>query len=450
MKESRYNVWVEQDDAAYVYNGLSGALLRVPQTEYVDLRRFLEEDETSPCSTGLLARLAFGMMLFQDDEDELELLAARYRNSRYSTSHFALTLVTSLGCNFDCPYCYEAKHPSIMDKEVEAAVLRVLDDQLPRIASFHALWFGGEPLVGKKPLLSLSDAFIDRCNRANVAYSAGIVTNGYLLDEEMCVALRDHQVTSTQVTIDGPPDIHDRMRPLASGKGSFWRIMDNLNHAVDYLQVTIRVNLDTRNFDRTEELFQIMVDRGLAGKLSVYPAQIVGVDSGVASPSATYSGCCFKNKEFAEAELRFNRMAVKYGFSRHSLPEPVGAPCTAVRANELVVGSKGELYKCWESVGNKLEVIGDIRDYADPAGRMQKWLKYDPFTNDECRSCIALPVCMGGCAAHAMIPEQYENRCGTFRYTYEEQVRTYINSVSSTEHLAPRSVGMKTPRMETR
>jgi uncharacterized protein len=99
-----------------------------------------------------------------------------------------------------------------------------------------------------------------------------------------------------------------------------------------------------------------------------------------------------------------------------------------VRANELVVGSKGEVYKCWESVGNPQEVIGHIRDYENPNGRLEKWLKYDPLANSECRSCIALPVCMGGCARHAMDVLQYDNRCGTFRHNYRDKVLAFVEA----------------------
>ena len=72
--------------------------------------------------------------------------------------------------------------------------------------------------------------------------------------------------------------------------------------------------------------------------------------------------------------------------------------------------------------------MGHIRAYKNPNGRMQKWLKYNPFANKECQQCIALPVCMGGCAAHAMDLLQYENRCGTFRHTYKEQVLRFVES----------------------
>lgn len=243
--------------------------------------------------------------------------------------------------------------------------------------------------------------------------------------------------------------MHDRTRPLASGKGSFWRIVRNLHHAVNYLDIAIRMNVDRENIGRAEELLQILKAEGLAGKLTVYPGQIVGVNDGVPSPSATYKPCCMTNKEFAHAELEFEALATRYGFATRRLPSPSGAPCTAVRENELVVGSKGELYKCWDSVGNHLEVIGNIRDYQNPKGRLQKWLKYDPFADAECRNCKALPVCMGGRAHHAMNPLLYENRCGTFRHTNQQQVLAYVEDAERNggTDLAPTQL---TRRMETR
>jgi uncharacterized protein len=422
MKESRYNVWVERNGSSYVYNGVGGGLLRMSHDERAAVTRVLDDPDARDCSPKLLERMAIGRMLVPDEADEISLLSTRYAASRYDTSHFALTMVTSLGCNFDCPYCFEAKHPSIMSDEVEAAVLDVLDTQLPRITNFDVTWFGGEPLVGKRPLLALSDEFIARCDAVGVEYNATITTNGYLLDEQTCAQLRDRRVRNAQVCLDGPPEVHDRMRPLQNGGPTFWRIVRNLHHAVDYFPVSVRMNVDTENILRAEELFRILYEEGLSGKLNVYPGQIVGVDDGAASPSVTYRPTCFTTPEFARAELAFTQLGAKYGFGAPSLPRPSGAPCTAVRKNEVVVGSAGELYKCWDSVGNKLDVTGTIFDYANQNGRMRRWLEYDPFTDEECRSCIALPVCMGGCAHHGMDVFQHENRCSTFRHSYREQV----------------------------
>jgi uncharacterized protein len=451
MKESRYNIWAHRGEAAYVFNGMSGGLLRVSKQEQAALHGLLAGETDTGLPASLLVQLVGGRMVVGDDADELDGLAQRYAVSRADSSSFALTIITSLGCNFDCPYCFEAKHPSIMDAEVQQLVLDVLEDQLPKISSFYVSWFGGEPLVGKEPLLALSDEFIARCERANVAYSATITTNGYLLDEATCAALRDRRIGHAQVCLDGPPEIHDRMRPLAGGKPSFWGIVKNLRHAVDYFPITVRMNVDTQNFPHAEELLQILAAEGLAGRLGVGIGQLVGVDDGAPSPSASYAPRCFGNAAFARAEREFDALARRYGFAGPpSLPQPTATPCTAVRANELVVGSKGELYKCWESAGNAREVIGHIREYRNTNGRLAKWLKYDPFSNDDCRNCIALPVCMGGCAHHAMDLLQYENRCGTFRHTYQEQVLQFVEFAEEhgTEQFV--STAQLARRMETR
>src|SRR5947209_531643 len=103
VKESRYNIWVEHDGAHYVYNGMSGGLLRVPKDEHAALRAVLDGNNpelAETCPATLVADMAKGRMLIGDRLDELDLLQRRYEASRYNTEHFALTIVTSLGCNF--------------------------------------------------------------------------------------------------------------------------------------------------------------------------------------------------------------------------------------------------------------------------------------------------------------------------------------------------------------
>ena len=422
MKESKYNVWLEYDKKWYVFNGVSGALLGLSREEHLGFQAYIAGEEEVACSIDLLEKLAYGRVFIPDSANEVAFLEERYKASRGETDNFTLTVVTSLGCNFDCPYCFEAKHASIIDGEVERYILEILDDQLPQIQNFQVTWFGGEPLVGKKPLLRLSDAFIERCAQSKVQYAANILTNGYLLDEKTCMELRDRRVTAAQIGLDGPPSIHNQLRPLAGGQGSFWRIVENIHSAIKYMDVSIRMNIDKGNIRAAEELMQILAKESLAGKVKLYPGQIIQPGDDGGSPLKPYAGSCFSKPDFAQAELEFGLLAERYGFSKPSLPKPAGAPCTAVRTNELVVGSAGELYKCWNSVGHKMEVVGHIRDYGNPNGRLQKWLKWG-----FCKTCYYADVCMGGCASHAMTPGQYENRCGTFRHTYRETIQNFID-----------------------
>src|SRR5262249_59496266 len=114
--------------------------------------------------------------------------------------------------------------------------------------------------------------------------------------------------------------VHDRMRPLVGGQGSFRRIVKNLHHAVNYLEISIRMNVDRDNFPHAEELLQILAAEGLASKLTVYPGQLVSVGGNPLAPSASYRGHCFTNREFALAAREFVLLAKRYGFATPSLP----------------------------------------------------------------------------------------------------------------------------------
>ena len=150
-------------------------------------------------------------------------------------------------------------------------------------------WYGGEPLLGQDRLDRLSVAFLERTAAAGVDYSASIVTNGYLLTPETATRLRELGVRSAQITLDGPPETHNRMRPLVSGRPTFDVILDNIERSADLLPIAVRVNLDTSNAAEAETLLDLLAERGLGGRITVYPGRIVALDDGAGAPSETYA-----------------------------------------------------------------------------------------------------------------------------------------------------------------
>jgi uncharacterized protein len=81
-------------------------------------------------------------------------------------------------------------------------------------------------------------------------------------------------VWSAQITLDGPPDVHDRRRPLASGRGTFDTLLANITAMAGILDVQVRVNLDADNAGGCPRLLNILATAGLAGRISAYPAQV--------------------------------------------------------------------------------------------------------------------------------------------------------------------------------
>lgn len=101
------------------------------------------------------------------------------------------------------------------------------------------------------------------------------------------------------------------------------------------------------------------------------------------------------------------------------------ATCQALHDRRLTDVQVG-LDKCWDTVGNPSDVIGDIRDYRNRNGGLAKRLAYDPFA-------------------------KHENRCGTFRHTYLEPVDHFVRAAREP---APVAVAIGAPpairRLETR
>lgn len=448
LRWSRYNVTVDLDDDTFVYNGVSGALIRVAAPVYAEIEEVLAGEELRPERAEVLTGLVATSIVVSDTVDELDRLERRYEYARCG-GPFVVSVVPTVGCNFDCPYCYEDKTPGFMQAEVAEAIEALVVSQLHR-GHVHVAWFGGEPLLAARQLLDLSDRLIARCAAAGAGYSAEIVTNGWYLDGSMARELAARRVASAQVTIDGPPQLHDRYRPHANGAPTYERIMANLAEAVDHVQVNLRVNVDRGNVAGLDELLDDVAARGLANRLSVGFAKI-GAGSNAGAPGWAYPTGSFGTVEFATVETALESHAAARGVAVGGLPQPIDTPCGAARPDGLVIGPRGEVWRCWEDVGNDANIVGNILDgaagFVAPNDHVARFDTFSPFRDDECRTCIALPVCMGGCPAatrHAGRDEQ----CGTFRHNHRERVERVVHQLAGhpvRTHPLPPAAAMAVP-----
>lgn len=415
---SRYNVWAEVGDEAAVFNGMTGSFSRMTVAERVRVEAFVERGATGEGIDALLTDLVARRVIITDQVDELAELRRRYDDDRWRSDALGLTVVTSLGCNFACPYCFEDKHPSVLKPEVADAIVGIVGESLPSIGRLSVTWMGGEPLLGKDQLLALSERLIDVCRRHDKEYRASIITNGWYLDGATAAALAAARVDSTQVTIDGPPDVHDRTRPHATGGPTYERIVANLGEAADHLDIHVRVNVDTTNAHRVDELLALLAAEGLADRIRVGLGRITDATGNPSSPVASYGPACLTASQFGELELALTARAEAYGFAAPSPPRPIGSPCTAVRSKEIVVGADGEMWKCWDDIGAPDQVIGTVFDYTVTNELLDPWLSYHPADEAQCSTCIAMPVCQGGCAHHHFNSDDPEARCGAFRHNH--------------------------------
>ena len=308
-----------------------------------------------------------------------------------------LTIAPTQNCNFDCTYCFEKwRTKGSMSDQTEDAIINYLEKQIAEygLESISLTWYGGEPLLENKRIISMGT----RINNLGLTFFENdIVTNGYLLNDKICSLLVDLKISNVQITLDGRKKTHDKRRPLKNGKGTFDKIIKNLDNFFngrlnDKLYISIRVNIDGSNKMEFYEIKQWLLKRFPYENFFVYPGW-VHLDEGDVKKRD-----CLNRNEITDFYLDIYK---KEGIVYEKLfPENINIECLSRSPYSMVIGWQGEIYKCYEDVGNKDLVIGNINDPEiwTNYGYISKYaVGIDHYQNPECRKCAYLPICDGGC-----------------------------------------------------
>lgn len=425
MKTTNYWHAYPLDDSGkmLIYNAFTNALASIEPEKYSKFLRFAQV-QTPIDDPELEEQLRQGGFLLNDATDELSLLRLRLQSTRYNTSSFGLTLAPTSDCNFRCVYCYESKvlRHSYMSKEVQDAVVKLLEDRARSIRNFSVTWYGGEPLLAFPIICDLSQRFIDICEKNNIDYNAGIITNGYLLSREKVKKLTELKVGFYQITIDGTRETHNASRPLQNGGGTYDKIFDNLVECADLLpRVSLRVNVGRNNVQAVDAIFQKLEETGLSNHVIPYLGKITNEND-----DPELDPICFTTPEFAKLDLEytFSHASDLNWFGKY--PTLKGHFCGADCYHAMVIDSDGLIYRCWNEIGNPSRAVSSLLDSSkDNLQVYFDYMFYDPTTDSQCSQCSVLPICMGGCPYHR-VHGQAKERCSAYR----TELQDYLTAVA--------------------
>ena len=144
----------------------------------------------------------------------------KYKAMSCSTNQLAATFHLTHQCNLRCDYCYTGEKLNIpMTKETaDLAIDFVLTESRNNgIEKLLITFFGGEPLIEKELLFHIADRFINEKDNFQVNFQMS--TNGTLLNESLLNELFERKIFIS-LSIDGAPEIQDRQRKNAAGKGT--------------------------------------------------------------------------------------------------------------------------------------------------------------------------------------------------------------------------------------
>ena len=390
MKYSNYNhlVKVPDEQSWILYNFLSGAMIQLDEENKSIYEQILQDDAYAS-EKALLTENGFLV-----DYDELAFIRVANKRACADKKTLSLLIAPTMGCNFSCPYCFEYHRAGVRSKEVQDQIIQFISDSVKKNHHEHIFvyWFGGEPLLAADIIESMADRIMTIANSNGIQHTSAVVTNGYLLSEKILRMLEKHCVERIQVTLDGVGQINDASRMLHNGEGTFETIMENLSRRTT-INIVVRSNISKRNMEHYGELYSYLVDfnKKYGTNLTLYPARM----------EVYHNSKTGKDEKLSQEEF-FKYLGERGFLSTQKINDAKFVSCTAERFHSYAFDEKGNVYRCWNDVGNELMSFSTVDQLLRDNGNVKTrnivpYLDNGYQFDDECLRCKLLPVCMGGC-----------------------------------------------------
>lgn len=353
--------------------GVAARILRSKESIWVlvpgrALRATLSDAAIAPSDEEILAQLQASSAL-TDSEDPAHHVEPVH--------HVTITMTTA--CNLACPYCFQNTGPATDNSSAPRIASRTLDKshlmQAARFAlarasghgatAFDLMLFGGEPLLQPERCEDALRAFAE-----HLPVQASTITNGTRLSREVLAPLVTLGLGSIQLSLDGGRASHDITRATRGGRPSYDDILKRLEDVgdVDGLTWTIRINVTGASVDTIRSA----IDDLASIPWRTPPTVCLDIihDAGIFGATVDWG------ESALEACLDGYRHALDAGLS---IPEPAWqSPCPACGHQEsttgTVIDADGDIVSCWEAIGRKDLVLGNIDGSRAPEFlRARRW-----------------------------------------------------------------------------
>ena len=338
------------------FDSESGALHLLDAVSYDVLQAMVSADGQKP-TAGAIAELALrhGEAAVQEALVEVAALAddkslfapteVVTRQQLYPQKPYIKSMCLHIchDCNLRCRYCFAGTgdfgtgHRTMLD---EATGRRAIDWLIASSGPRRNLdidFFGGEPLLNWPVVVALTHYAEAVGPKAGKNIRLTITTNAVQLDDEKTEFINQH-MKNCVLSIDGRPEVHDRMRPDAGGKGSYDRVMKPIQRFVKARgdqEYYARGTFTRHNLDFSGDVLHL-ADQGIE-QISVEPV--------VAANGCGYE---IRPEDVPTILAEYERLARIYAERReagnpfnffHFMIDTEGGPCAYKRLKGCGVGS---------------------------------------------------------------------------------------------------------------
>lgn len=426
MKPSRYNFIFEHNNQKFAFNSLTCALAKV-NNDFLDILKAPKQNSSNAKSELINAMVTAGYIV-ADDFNEFQYLQLINSMGRFEKKTLSLTIAPTLECNFSCEYCFESHTKNIMSIEIQNEIYSWVKVAAQDKMNVNITWYGGEPLLAKSIIYEMSENMIKICKKNGVYYSAAMITNGYNLDNSTINELVKARITNIQVTLDGPAYIHNTRRYLKIQNeiDTFKVIVENIKNACKHnIKVSIRMNIDKTNEQYIKAFLEDIRANGLEGcKISLGQVRAY---TDICSSILTN---CLSIQDYSEKDIEFQTLLKKKMLNNLcDYPKTKTHYCCADSISSFVIDPIGDIYKCWNDIGDLHKKVGDVKHKENLLNINRAHADYifwSPFRYKKCQHCNILPICMGGCPYEGLKHNQPD--CEKWKYNLVNILRLKCES----------------------
>jgi uncharacterized protein len=352
---------------------------------------------------------------FQDNTDSCRITddeTDQHFNKALSRPHLSrLTLHVSNTCNLGCGYCYASGGDYGLGRKLMKSdqALDLLAKAFDVFDIDLLMFFGGEPSLNVDVITDCC-LFVRELHRRELISELprfAVISNfagaGPRFDQFLAVC-KQFNIAVT-VSIDGPPEIHNKNRPTLSGKGSYDRVRDNFLRAKEAgIEVGIECTYSKQQSElgiSVVDLMKFFYEEFGERHTHIAPASCSPISSERSTIQDLIDAYCEAIKFMIETldtpeylSIDMNEQLIRTIAEQ----EPISNYCPAGNS-ELTIGPEGELYPCFMFVGHSEFKMGPIGEDkwlssrgAEILGKIQRNGKKD---HPVCQNCWARNVCSG-------------------------------------------------------
>lgn len=404
---------LEKEEKVYIYN------------PYIDLGVWVDKEKTLEETLEVNKSYLFEKNIFMDEVSGRKLHTFFVNKERYNFSEVTVTEAMSFACNLKCVYC--------MQQNTEHKVNEISAEERVKLWKKMLEIFGAERLniclFGGEPFLKIDyiEQLMILAKENNIEIGRLFaVTNGTLCNDRIMTFINQYGLSSVQVTLDGPAEVHNKRR-VGKEKNTYEIINNNIQRLLDETDVKIVINtvLDKQNHEYYEEMLdELIVKYGdyMYGEKTRIIFNL-GVECHPVNKSEYTDENILEEKEYRDF---FYDNMMKLANKGVAINMPFPAPvCILNYANDIVTGPDGSVYSCITAIGMEKFRIGT---YEEVMNKTENFLMNSIITSERergegCKTCDYLPFCNGGCA-YNQLTEEKKSSCQKllFDLTIEKQI----------------------------